>query len=340
MHKLNAKKRITQADVAQHAGVSQAMVSYVINETNVSIPKDTRQRILDAMKTLDYIPNVTAQRLRTNRTMTIAGIIPDITNPFYPTFERGIQDVVDKENYDFIIYNTDGRAEKEKKVLNSLMQGRVDGVVGVFFHLGFEDLKPLLKQDIAIVRLEARPKQTGDLALDNIFIDNIAAARAATTHLLEKRHRNIGILASRDGPSRFRIEGYKQALLATQIEVQDVYIALGSFDEEGGYAAMKNLLDLSKPPTAIFAVNDLMAMGGMVAIREAGLSVPNDFAVIGFDDIHSAKLLNPALSSVSQKQRNMGQRAAQMLFERLSGEIRGPGRSVEMPFQLVIRKSS
>ena len=121
---IHAKKRVTQADVANHAGVSQAMVSYVINQSNVSIPQETRQRIQDSMNDLGYIPNVTAQRLRTNKTMTIAGIIPDITNPFYPTFERGIQEVVDAEDYDFIIYNTDGEAEKEKRVLASLMQGR------------------------------------------------------------------------------------------------------------------------------------------------------------------------------------------------------------------------
>ena len=148
------KKRVTQADVAKHASVSQAMVSYVISGNVTSIPLETQQRILQSMDELGYRPNITARRLRSSKTLTIASIIPDITNPFYPAFERGIQDVVDKQDYDLVIYNTDGSKAKEEKCLHSLLQGRVDGVVGVFFHLSAKDLLPLLEQGIAVVRLE------------------------------------------------------------------------------------------------------------------------------------------------------------------------------------------
>ncbi len=340
MHKSGSKRRVTQSDVAQLAGVSQAMVSYVINNSPLSIPEETRQRIKSAMTSLGYKPNITAQKLRTAKTTTIAGIIPDITNPFYSIFERGIQDIVDKENYDFIIYNTNGEAEKEQKVLNSLLQGRVDGVVGVFFHLTAKDLLPLLERAVAVVRLEAMSKKAGDLPLDNIYIDNIKASKTAVNHLIQKGHSKIGFLASKKGPSGFRIQGYKLALLNNNIQPTEELISSGSNNEDGGYSAMQRLLKLPSPPTAIFATNDLMAMGAIVAIREAGLKVPEEIAVVGFDDIPSAKLLTPALSSVTQQQRQMGQRAAQILFERLNGEVPNQGRSIEMPYKLIIRESS
>lgn len=334
------KKRVTQADVALRAGVSQAMVSYVINNSAVSMPLETRQRIQEAMAALGYIPNVTAQRLRTNRTATVAGIIPDITNPFYPAFERGIQDIVDDHNFDLIIYNTDARAGKEKKVIQSLLQGRVDGVIGVFFHLSAKALMPLIKQGIALVRLEAIPKQGGALPLDNIYIDNVSAAAAAVNHLIERGHRRIGILASEAGPSRFRIQGYQQALAAAQLPFNKELVCLGSYDEEGGYSAMQQMLELSPLPTAVFTINDLMALGAMLAIREAQLSVPGDIAIVGFDDIPAAKLVAPALTSISQNQRKMGQQAAQLLFERLDSGFETKGRNVEMPFELIVRTSS
>jgi LacI family transcriptional regulator len=331
---------VTQADVARCAQVSQAMVSYVINGSSVSIPLETRERIVKAMEELGYVPNVTARRLRRGYTLTIAGIIPDITNPFYPAFERGIQDIVDKQNYDLIIYNTDGKKVKEEKCLHSLLQGRVDGVIGVFFHLSAKELFPLLEQGIAVVRLEAMPKEAGNLPLDNIYLDNVAAAKEAVTYLIGKGHKRIGLLASEDGPSSFRIRGYKEALEQYGLTLDKKLIQTGSYDEEGGFETMQRVLELAKPPTAIFAANDLMAMGAMVAIRKATLKIPDDIAVIGFDDIPAAKLLHPPLSSVAQQQRRMGQRAAEMLFERLSGKAPATGRSEEIPYQLISRESA
>jgi LacI family transcriptional regulator len=331
---------VTQADVARCARVSQAMVSYVINGSSVSIPAETRKRIVKAMEELGYIPNVTARRLRRGTTLTVAGIIPDITNPFYPAFERGIQDIVDQQNYDLIIYNTDGKQAKEEKCVHSLLQGRVDGVVGVFFHLSAKELFALLEQGIAVVRLEAVPKEAGKLPLDNIYIDNVAAAKEAVTYLTKKGHKRIGMLASEDGPSSFRVRGYKEALEQHGLHLDNKLIQTGSYNEEGGFETMQRLLELAKPPTAIFAANDLMAMGAMAAIRKAGLHIPDDIAVIGFDDIPSAKLIHPTLSSVAQQQRRMGQRAAEMLFERLSGNAPTTGRSEEIPYQLMPRESA
>lgn len=334
------KKRVTQADVAKHAGVSQAMVSYVISGNVTSIPLETQQRIVQSMEELGYTPNVTARRLRSSKTLTIAGIIPDITNPFYPAFERGIQDIVDKQNYDLIIYNTDGTNAKEEKCLKSLLQGRVDGVVGVFFHLNAKDLFPLIQQGIAVVRLEAVPKKAGKLPLDNLYIDNVAAAKKAVTYLLNQGHHRIAMLSSHEGPAQFRLQGYQEALKAHGLKPDKHFILNGPFNETGGYQAMQKLLQLKPLPTALFAANDLMAMGAMVAIHEAGYKVPKDIAVIGFDNIPAAKLMQPALTSVDQFQHAMGKRAAEMLFERLNGTCPAKGRSVAMPYQLIAREST
>ena len=334
------KTRVTQADVARHANVSQAMVSYVVNNNTISIPDETRERIQTAMEELGYVPNIMARRLRSSKTFTVAGIIPDITNPFYPAFERGIQDTVEQHGYDLIMVNTDGTAERERKCLNSMLQGRVDGIIGVFFHLGVKELRSLLDQKIYVVRLEAMPKKTGSLPLDNIYIDNVAASRMAVEYLIKQGHSQIGMLTSLEGPARFRETGYRETLKAYQMPVDDALISIGAYSEDGGYHAMKKLLEKKPLPSAIFAANDLMAMGAMIAIREAGLSIPDDIAVMGFDNIPAAKLVYPALTTIAQFQHQLGQRAAHMLMERLNNEVPEAGRSESMPYELVIRDSA
>jgi LacI family transcriptional regulator len=335
------RKRITQADVARRANVSQAMVSYIVNDnTTISIPEETRQRILTAMDELGYVPNVMARRLQSSKTLTVAGIIPDIINPFYPLFERGIQDVTDQHDYDLIMYNTDGCKNKEQKYLQSLLQGRVDGLIGVFFHLSVKDLLPLIEQNLFVVRLEAKYKKQGHLPIDNVYVDNIAAATTATNYLISKGHKNIGMLTSNDGPAQCRELGYREALEKHHIPIDKRKIRGGSYNENGGYQAMHELIRQNVPLSAIFAANDLMAMGAMVAIREAGLTIPDDIAVVGFDDITSAKLVFPGLTTIAQPQRQMGQRAAEMLFERLNGTVAEAGRSEEIPYKLIIRESA
>ncbi|MBU04476.1 MAG: LacI family transcriptional regulator [Dehalococcoidales bacterium] len=334
------RKRHTQADVAKRAKVSQAMVSYVVNKSNkVTIPQETRERIEIAMRDLGYTPNIVAQRLQSKKTKTIAGIIPDITNPFYPDFERGIQEVVNDFGYDLIIYNTDASLKKELNCLESLSQGRVDGVIGVFFHLKAQNLFKLLEQGVAIIRFEGRLKEPGQMPLDNLFIDNIAASRQATEYLLNRGHKRIAMLSSSYGPARYREKGYLRAMIDAGFSKSSEFIERETFNEHGGYKAMKTLMKQS-PVTAILAANDLMAMGAMVAIREAGLSIPKDISVLGFDDIPLAKWFYPPLSTISQSQRQMGRKAAHLLFERIHLGIEEGGRSVEMPFQLVIREST
>lgn len=334
------KKRPTQADVARRADVSQAMVSYVINNYAVSIPDETRQRIRQAMDELGYVPNVTARRLRSSKTYTIAGIIPDITNPFYPAFQRGIQQVADAHHYDLITYNSYAHADKERHFCESLLQGRADGLIAVLFHVNAGDLTPLLERGIPVIRLEATYKAPGKLPLDNLYTDNFAASQTAVTYLIKAGHRHVGMLAGHDGPSRNRVEGYWQALTDHQIAPDENWIETADFDERGGYAGMQVLMRRAPELTAVFASNDLMAIGAIQAIRETGKRVPNDIAVVGFDDVPAARLINPGLTTISQHQEQIGKRAAQMLFERLDGNAPSIGRTEAMPFELVIRQSA
>jgi len=337
---VSSRNRPTQQDVARLAGVSQTTVSLVLSGPGASlVPEETRRRVLEAAERLGYVPDSNARGLRMRKTFTIASIIPDITNPFYPEVERGIQDVADQQGYDLIVYNTDGLEEKERKCLRSVLQRRVDGVVGVFFHLGANDLRPLLERGVHVVRLEPRAQETGPWPLDNLYVDSVAAARAATEYLLARGYWPIAMLSADTGPGPLRLRGYLEALSAHGLGVEADLLERSDFTERGGYEATRRLLGRRRP-RAIFAANDLMAMGALLALREAGLQVPDEVAVMGFDDIPTAKMVNPPLTTVKLFQEQLGRRAAAMLFERMRGEGPAMGRSEEMPFELVVRCSA
>ena len=200
------KRKPTQADVARRAAVSQAMVSYVLNDrSTLSVPVETRRRILDAVDELGYVPNSAARSLRTRKTLTIAAIIPDITNPYYPAFIRGIQDVAETRGYDVISYNTDGDHAKELKALRSAQHGRVDGVILVTFHLLPTDLQPLADAGLALVMMGPNDPPWTEVGVDNLMPDNVEAARTAVNYLIDRGHTRIGMIAGVAGtPPRER----------------------------------------------------------------------------------------------------------------------------------------
>lgn len=239
MNRRSQGKRPTQTDVAQAAGVSQALVSYVLNAAeDVSVPEETRRRILDAVVSLGYVPNRNARSLRTNKTYTLASIIPDITNPFYPELERGIQETAERNGYSLMIYNTDGVDEKERNALHAVMQTGADGLIGVFFHRTVTDFLPLLETGTAIVLLETGACSSGDLPLDYLYVDNVVAARTTVEHLIRRGYQRIGTLAALEGPGKARLAGYRQALALHGIDFDDAFVAYGDFMEESGYRGM------------------------------------------------------------------------------------------------------
>ncbi len=330
--------RATQKDVAKAAGVSQATVSMVLSGGGGSIPAETWERITKAAKDLGYVPNRFAQALKTSRSMTIACIVPDITNPFYPSLIRGIQSVADGLSYDVITVNTDGTPERERHFLDWARQGRVDGVIGVFFTLKAKDFNPLVEAGVPVVRIESSKKRGGLIPVDDIYVDSRAAAQAMTEYLLDLGHVRIALVAGRGGPQAHRIEGYRSAI--AKLGHPGHVVIDDEFSEMGGIRAAESILGGDFRPTAIFAANDLMAIGVMQSLRERGIRIPEDIAVVGFDDISAAKLVTPTLTTVAQFQWKMGERAAQTLMDRLRGEKTGAGTAVEMPFDLVVRGST
>lgn len=332
------KNKPTQAEVAKLAGTSQAVVSYVLtNNQKVSIPPETRQKVQNAIEKLGYIPNGIGRGLRTSKTYTIGSIIPDITNPFYPTFIRGIQDVAEENGYDLVIYNTDGDKKKEQQSLISVIQNRMDGLIVVPFHISQDEL---LNINIPTIQLIQKPLEPPPL--DSIYIDNIAAAFTVVEHLIERGYMHIGMIAGKADtpPRKSRILGYQKAIALHHIPLDEVLIRDGGFTEDGGYTTMQELLKISPRIDAVFAANDLMAMGALTAIREAGLRIPQDIAVAGMDDIPAARLVYPPLTTITQYQHNIGRKAAEMLFDRVKDEYIESPRSREMPFSLIVRNST
>jgi LacI family transcriptional regulator len=328
--------KVTIKTVARKAGVSPMTVSRVLNG-HPYIADQTRQNVVRAIKELGYVPNRTARTMRTNKTYTIAGVIPDITNPFYPEFERGIQDIADQLDYDLVVYNTDGDLAKERKILRSLQANRVDGVIAVFFQLDDTEVQAL---DVPVVLLAPKPDAVP--RYDTVYVDNVAAAQTAVQHLIDRGHRYIGMIAGQEGAPPFysRLSGYRRALAASGIPFDESLLQRGDFTERGGYQSMQQLLALDTRLTAVFCANDLIAMGAMLAIREAGQSIPEDIAVVGFDDIPAARLVWPPLTTIRHNQSQLGRRAAELLFERLNDEAPDTCRAVEMPYELIVRKTT
>ncbi len=336
-------RRPTQADVARIANVSQAVVSYVLNgEPSRSVATETRRRVLAAVEELGYVPDRTARNLRQRRTFTIAGVIPDITNPFYPAFERGVQDVADSHGYDLVTYNTDGMREKELRAVRSVREGRLDGVVLTTFHLGLDEVLPLVQDGVTVV-VNGEPGFDPVVAgLDQVRIDNVAAAESIVNFLLDRGHTRIGMIAGVEGthPREGRVQGYTRALANHHIPIDPIMVRSAEFSVAGGYAAADDLLRLSPRPTAVFAANDLMAMGALMRLREANLRVPQDIAVAGFDDIPAACLVHPALTTVAQHPEQLGRRAAEMIVERLGGAHRADARCDVLQYDLIVREST
>jgi LacI family transcriptional regulator len=339
-HGEDAPVRPTQKDIAVAAGVSQTAVSLVLNKNETpSVPDATRARILKVATELGYQPNHPARMLRSARTMTLACVIPDITNPFYPGLVRGVQSVATPAGYDVLIFDTDGHAEGEARAIKWLLQGRADGVVATFLHLRVPDIAVLASKGIPVVRLESHHKPHGPLAIDSVYIDNVEAAAAMTRYLIARGHRRIAMIKAEFGrPSERRALGYSRVMqeagLAPDIVTDKAY------SEESGARAMQRLLGRpGERPTAVFGASDVLALGAMEAARNAGLAIPDDIAIAGFDDIPVAKLLG--LTTVRQPEFDLGALAATTLVERLQpGGMAAPGRSQELKFEIMTRASA
>ncbi|MDR7434127.1 MAG: LacI family DNA-binding transcriptional regulator [Armatimonadota bacterium] len=327
----------TIRDVARKAGVSVATVSRVVNESAHKVREETRQRVLEAIQALGYQPNDVARGLKKRTSHTIGLIVPDISNPFYPAIARGIEDVANAHGYAIVLCNTYEDLAKEREYLSLLRRRWVDGLIFATSGVNTKHLQWLRGHRVPVV-LVARDVE--GLEIDAVLVDNFRGAYLAVQHLIGLGHRRIGFIG---GPSTLHVSqerrrGYLQALDDAGIAPDPAYSVEGNFRAEGGDSAMQKLLQLSPPPTAVFAANDLMAIGAMNAIKRVGLRIPGDVAVVGFDDIPFASLVEPRLTTVAQPKYKMGAMAMTLLLERIEGKGDGP-RKILLEPELIVRDS-
>ena len=327
--------------VAQKAGVSVATVSRALNDSGY-VSREAKDRVLEAARELDYHMNVNARSLTCGKTYTIALVLPDIGNPFFPAVARGAEDYASDNGYCVILCNTDGNLRKESDYLKMLRSRKVDGVIFAVSVASRSSLNALADDGIAVVLVD---RDLGD-SYDIVKTDNIAGAMLATNHLIGLGHTRIAFIS---GPmplatSRERLRGYCDALASKGIPFDDGLVTEGDFRMESGHRAMQALLANSRSGdgvefTAVFAANDMMAAGAMTALEEEGLRVPADVAVIGYDDINIASVMRPRLSTIAQPKYEMGWIAAETVTRRMS-EPDGPRLEEVLQPVLVVRDST
>ncbi|MGI6284384.1 LacI family DNA-binding transcriptional regulator [Neomoorella humiferrea] len=310
---------VTIKDVAKHAGVSVTTVSRVLNNSRHPISPETRERVLAAIKELGFYPNAMARSLQLHETKTIGLILPDIANPYYPGIVRGVEDVAHEKGYTVILCNTDRSRERTKAYLRVLREKRVDGVI--FTGGGaVEDASREHFFDHGQIATVVIGRHKADLPA--VQVDNVQSAQEAVEHLIKLGHRRIATIT---GPAvsttaRDRLEGYRRAMEAEGIAIESAWIVEGDFEFNSGYQAVGKLpLQGPEKITAIFAHNDLMAIGAIKALQEKGLKVPEDVAVVGFDNIPLASFITPALSTVAVPVYDLGVTAMRVLAELLAG---------------------
>ena len=328
----------TIKDVAERAGVSITTVSHVLNQTRF-VSEELRASVLAAMEELNYRPNVLARGLRRGETKTLGLVVPDNSNPFFAEIARIVEDVGFASGHSVILCNSDGQAEKEAAYIDVLIAKQVDGVIFIAAGSDPQHLEELTVAGIPVVVADREIPQ--DLA-DVVLVDNEQGGYEATRYLLDLGHRRIACIAgpSHLTPSADRVRGYHRALAEAGIAGEEGLVVPGDFRSHGGEAAMGHLLRLQAPPTAVLACNDLMAVGAMRAIGAAGLRIPEDISLIGYDNIDIASAVSPALTTVAQPIAALATEAANCLLGRIQSKKRSePRKRIVLATNLVIRDS-
>jgi LacI family transcriptional regulator len=330
--------RIRMTDVASRAGVSTTTVSHVLSDRR-PVAAGTRRRVLEAIEALGYRPSELARSLRTQRTQTVALLIPDITNPFYPMLARGLQDAIKSGGYHSVVCNTDGDREEELTFLDQMVARSVDGIVIVGFGTDEKHLQRVEAAGIPVVAFG--PQFTLDAA-DLVGADDRVGMADATRYLIGTDREPIGFIgpSSDGGPGNVRRQGYQDALLESGIAVDTSFVAGDDYTRDSGVTAMRGMLDRGVRPRGVVCANDLIAIGVLDVARERGLVVPHDLAVVGFDDIEAASLTSPRLTTVVNPAYDEGRTAGQLMLSRLTGEYAGPHRRVILRCRLVVRESA
>src|SRR5437588_2139862 len=328
----------TIKDVARLSGVSVMTVSRVING-GVRVSPDTRRRVEEAISQLGFVPNRLARGLSRQRTGTLAVIVPDVANPFFTAIVRAAEEVARRADYHVILGDTRADLAVEREVVEELIAHRVEGaLIAPVSDRSLAHLRRLEQFGVPFVLVDRRVPGTQS---DVVLGDSIGGARRLVEHLLTLGHRRVGFIVESDdvSPARERRAGYDAALTAAGSEVDADRVVNASADPAGGATGMTRLLELEPRPTAVFTVNNLVALGAIEAVRAAGLEVPDDVALVCFDDIEYASRLYPFLTAMEQPAQTFGTLSTQLLLDRIEGRSPQRPREVVLPGEFIMRKS-
>jgi LacI family transcriptional regulator len=337
--------QVTIKDIARELGISPSTVSRALKD-HPDISSETKKAVNELADRLNYQPNIVALSLRQKKTNTIGVIIPEIVNTFFSTVISGIEDVAYEGGYNVILAQSNESYQREVTDMKALFNSRVDGMLLSLSRetTNFDHIESIISKGVPIVlydRFYSNPN------LSKVIVDDYVGAKEAVLHLIDQGCKRIAHLEGAPNLiiSKDRLRGYQDALSESHLEIRETYTVVcpnNSFEE--GQRAAQKLLSLSTPPDAIFASNDPMAMGAIMAIKEKGLSIPDDVAVVGFSNYFFAQITDPSLTSVDQPGFEMGQEAARLLIRQI--EVRDkdlddmPSETKVLKTKLIIRNSS
>ncbi len=326
----------TIKDVAKYTGLSIATISKYINGGNVL--DNNRILIEGAIKALDFKVNEIARGLKTNRTMTIGVLIPDFKNIFFTTIVSNIENILIQNGYSTIIcdYKNDSRLEREK--FSFLVNKLVDGIITIPHGNNAQNIQSLLARNVPVVLVD---RALEGVSCDTVLVDNLNASYNAVEHMIVKGHKRIGIICGPDSifTASERLKGYVRVHEDYSMKIDESLIKKGDYESDSGFRLLNELLDMENPPSAVFVTNYEMTLGAVMALNERNVKIPDELSVIGFDNLHMAKIVKPSLSIIVQPMEQIGETAANILLKRLKGDMSNYPAMLRLKTELQLNKS-
>lgn len=335
---MSEKPSPTIRDVAKRASVSAITVSRVVNNSGY-VGQETRGRVEAAIAELGYVPNTLARSLRSRSTNALALILTDITNPFWTTVGRGVEDTANEAGFTVILGNTDESETKQEKYLHTVLQQQVDGVILVPASSSAEPILFIQEQNTPVVVMDRRVDCDD---VDVVRVDSTGGAHQLVRLLLSQGHRRIAVLSGPSGisTSEDRIAGYRRALAEAGLGHDAEVVITGGFNQQSGYEMAWQVLNMTPRPSALFTGNNFIGLGALRALREAKLRIPEDISLVSFDDQLPDFSVEPFLTVVAQPAYEIGQRATELLLSRLAGTAPAAYQEIVMPTELIVRRST
>ena len=327
----------TIKDVAARAGVSISTVSHVLNHTR-RVSEEATRNVLEAVSALNYAPNSVARSLKVNNTRTIGLLVTASANPFFAEVVKGVEDYCFNQRYSLILCNTENQLERQRHYLRMLMEKRVDGLLVICTDLD-QEIQNLLRGYQQVPQVVMDWGGTSDFA--NVINDNVrSGAYLAGRHLMEQGHRHIACITGQlhKQTTQLRLDGVRDALGEFDVTLADSDILEGDYEMQSGHDAMLELLRRPQRPTAVFAFDDPMAIGAICAAAQAGLRIPEDLSVIGYDDVEMAQFSNPPLTTIRHPKAELGALAVELLVSRIRNKELSTEDVTVQP-ELIVRKS-